>query len=56
MKVGKNLELIGKGKDFLEKTLIAQAQRTTMNKYDLMKLEIFYKATDTIILTKQQAT
>ena len=56
MKVGKNLELFGEGKDFLEKTLIAQAQRITMNKYDLMKLKIFYKAKDTIILTKQQAT
>lgn len=38
-KVGKSsLELVGKGKDFLNRTPLAQAIRSTTNKSDFMKL------------------
>lgn len=46
------LELIGTGKDFLNRRLIAQALRSTVNKWDLMKLESFYVAKGTVSLDK----
>jgi hypothetical protein len=54
-KVGNSLELIGKGKDFLNKILIAQTVRTMINKWDPMKLRSFYVEKDTTIQPKQQA-
>jgi hypothetical protein len=36
--VGNSLDLIGTGKDFLNRTPLAQALRSTINKWDLMKL------------------
>ena len=39
--VGDSLELIGTGKDILNRTLLAQALRTTINKGDLIKLKMY---------------
>ena len=47
-KVGSSLELIGTGDNFLNRTPIAQALRSTINKWDLMKLKSC-KAKDTVI-------
>ena len=41
-----SLELIGAGKHFLNETLSAQALRSAINKWDLMKLKIFRKVKD----------
>lgn len=46
------LELAGTGNDFLNRTLIAHALRSTVNKWDLMKLESFYMAEGTVSLDK----
>ena len=45
-KVGKSLELIGTGGNFLNRTPIAHALRSRIDKWDLMKLESSYKAKD----------
>ena len=55
-KVGKSLELIGTGGNFLNRTPMAQALRSTIDKWDLMKLKSFCKAKPTINKTKQQST
>ena len=47
-KVGKSLELSGTGGNFLNRTQIAQALRSTINKWGLMKLKSFCKAKDTV--------
>jgi hypothetical protein len=43
-KVGHSLEVIGTGKEFLNRTSIAQALRTAINKWDIMKLKGFSMA------------
>jgi hypothetical protein len=43
-KVGKSLELIGTGGNFLNRTPIAQVLRSRTDKWDLKKLERFCKA------------
>ena len=43
-KVGKSLELIGIGGNFLNRTPMAHALRSRIDKWDLMKLESFCKA------------
>jgi hypothetical protein len=43
-KVGKSLELIGIGGNFLKRTPMAHALRSRIDKWDLMELESFYKA------------
>jgi len=48
-KVGKTLELMGTGKNFLNKTPMAYVLRSRINKRDLIKLQSFCKAKDTII-------
>ena len=53
-KVGNSFELVGTGKDFLNRTLLAL--RMTINKWDLMKLKNFCKAKDIIVLKKHQTT
>jgi hypothetical protein len=40
-KVGKSLELIDKGGNFLSRTQMAHALRSRIDKWDLMKLESF---------------
>ena len=45
-KVGKNLEFIGTGANFLNRTLMAHALRSRTDKWDLIKLESLCKAKD----------
>jgi hypothetical protein len=47
-KVGKSLERIGTGGNFLNRTQMAHAVRSRTDNWDLMKLESFCKAKDTI--------
>jgi hypothetical protein len=53
-KVGNRFELIGTGKSFLNRTPLAQALRSTINKWAPIKLRYFHKTKDIIILTKWQ--
>jgi hypothetical protein len=55
-KVGKNLELIGTGINFLNRTPMAHALRSTINKWDLVKLGSFFKAKDIVHKTNRQPT
>jgi hypothetical protein len=55
-KVGNNLECIGTGDNFLNRTLKPQALRSTIGTWDLMKLQSLCKANDTVNGTNQQAT
>jgi hypothetical protein len=55
-KVGKSLELIGIVVHFLNRTPMAQALRSTIDKWDLMKLESFCKAKDIVNKTNRQPT
>ncbi|WP_254797632.1 hypothetical protein [Geopseudomonas aromaticivorans] len=55
-KVGNTLELIGTGDHFLNITPVAQTLRSTINKWDLLKLRSFCKAKDTVSKTKWQPT
>jgi hypothetical protein len=47
-KVGKSLEYIGTWENFLNRTPVAHALRSAMDKWDLIKLQSFCKAKDTI--------
>ena len=53
-KVGKSLEDMGTGEKFLNRTAMACAVRSRINKWDLIKLQSFCKANDTVNRTKQQ--
>ena len=55
-KVGKSLEHMGTGEIFLNRTPIAYALRSRIDKWDLIKLQSFCKAKDTVNRTKQQPT
>jgi len=44
------------GENFMNKTPTAHALRSRINKWDLIKLQSFYKAKDTVISAKQQPT
>jgi hypothetical protein len=44
--VGKSLELIGIGAYFLDRTPMVHTLRSRIDKWNLMKLESFYKAKD----------
>ena len=55
-KVGKTLEHIGTGENFLNRTPMARALRSKIDKCDLMRLQSFCKAKDTVKKTKWQAT
>jgi hypothetical protein len=55
-RVGKSLELIGTGGDFLNRTSIAHAISSRVDKWDLIKLESFYKAKDIVVKTNMQPT
>ena len=47
---------MGTGGKFLNRTAMACAVRTRIDKWDLMKLQSFCKAKDTIIKTKRPPT
>jgi hypothetical protein len=55
-KVGKSLEDIGTGEKFLNRTAMACAVRSRIDKRDLMKLQSFCKAKDTVNKTKMPPT
>jgi hypothetical protein len=50
----KILKSTGTGKNFLNTTPVAQAIRSTTDKWDLRKLKSFCKAKDTVNMTKWQ--
>ena len=52
-KVGKSLELIGTRGNFLNRTPMAHALRSRIDKWDLMKLESFCKAKDIVNKTNR---
>ena len=51
----RTLNTMGTGEIFLNRTPMAQALRSTINKWDLMKLKSFYKAKDTINKTENNS-
>jgi hypothetical protein len=55
-KVGKSLELIGTGGNFLNRTPMAHALRSRIDKWDLINLVSFCKAKDIVNKTNQQPT
>ena len=50
----KSLELLGMGRNFLNRTSKFQGLRSSIDKWDLMKLENFCKAKDIVNKTNQQ--
>jgi hypothetical protein len=54
--VGKSLEEMGTGEKFLNRTAIACAVRLRIDKWDLIKLQSFCKAKDTVNKTKRPST
>jgi hypothetical protein len=52
-KVGKSLEDMGIGKKFLNRTAMSCAVRSRIDKWDLIKLQSFCKAKDTVNKTKR---
>jgi hypothetical protein len=54
--VGKSLELIGTGGNFLNRTPMAHALRSIIDKWDLMKLESFCMAKGIVNKTNWQCT
>jgi hypothetical protein len=55
-KVGKSLEHMGTGKNFLNRTPLAYTLRSRINQWDLIKLQSFCKEKDTANRTKGQPT
>jgi hypothetical protein len=55
-KVGKSLQHMGTGEIFLNRTPVAYALRSRINKWDLIKLQSFCKAKDIVNRLKQQPT
>jgi hypothetical protein len=55
-KVGKSFEHMGTGENFLNRTSTAYALRSKVDKWDLIKLQSFCKAKDTVNRTKWQPT
>ena len=51
--MGKSLEDMGTGEKFLNRTAMACAVRSRIDKWDLMKLQSFCKAKDTVNKTKR---
>jgi hypothetical protein len=54
--VGKSLKHVGPGENFLNRTPMAYALRSAIDKWDLIKLQRFCKAKDIVSRTKQQPT
>ena len=55
-KVGESLDYMGTGEKFLKRTAMACAIRSRMHKWDLIKLQSFCKAKDTVNKTKRPST
>jgi hypothetical protein len=55
-KVGKSLQDMGTGENFLNTIEMDCAVRSRINKWELMKLQSFYKAKDTVKKTKSPPT
>jgi hypothetical protein len=55
-KVGKSLEDIGTGENFLSRTAMACAVKSRIDKWDFIKLQSFCKAKDTVNKTKRPPT
>jgi hypothetical protein len=55
-KVGKSLKDMGTGGKFLSRTPMACTLRSRINKWDLIKLQSFCKAKDTVNKTKRLPT
>jgi hypothetical protein len=55
-KVGKSLKDIGTGEKFLNRISMAFAVRSRVDKWDLMKLQSFCKAEDTVNKSKRPPT
>jgi hypothetical protein len=55
-KVGKSLKDMGIGEKFLNRTAMACAVRSRINKWDLIKFQSFCKAKDTVHKTKRPTT
>ena len=55
-KVANSFERIATGDKFPKRTIMAQALRSTIDKWDLMKPQSFCKAKDTVNRTEQQPT
>ena len=54
--IGKTVQDIGIGKDFMTETPKAMAIKAKIDKWDLIKLQSFCKAKETIIRVNQQPT
>jgi hypothetical protein len=54
--VGNTLELIGIGKDFLNRTPVAQQLRERMDKWDLIKLKSFCTTKEMVFKLKRPPT
>jgi hypothetical protein len=54
--VGKNLEHMDTREKFLNRTPMVYALRSRIDKWDLIKLQTFYKTKDTVNRTKRQPT
>ena len=54
--LGKTIQVLGVGKDFITKTLKALATKAEIDKWDLIKLQSFCTAKETIIRVNQQPT
>jgi hypothetical protein len=55
-KMGKSLKHMGTGKIFLNRTLMACAVRSRIDKWNLKELQSFCKAKDTVNRIKRQST
>ena len=55
-KVGKSLKHMGTRENFLNRTPMAYALRSRIDKWDLIKLQSFCKAKDTVNKTKRLPT
>jgi hypothetical protein len=51
--VGKSLEDKGTGEKFLKRKALACAVRSSIDKWDFIKMHSFYKAKDTVKKTKR---
>ena len=55
-KVGRSIEDMGTGEKFLNRTAMACSVRSRINQWDLIKLQSFCKAKDTVNKTKRPPT